>query len=196
MPGPCKTRKSQLSFADLAQTGELTRAKAETFTLRAQHGGNLNQGRRKTARPLDTRKPLHLVFRSARARGKWSLKQFKHSTQIEKLARSLAKKHQIRLYQYANAGNHLHLFVRAKDRTEFKKFTRTLAGLVARMVTGAKKGSPKGRFWDSLFFSRVVEWGRSFVNAKDYVLQNELEADGWMDYRPRKAGPIKPNLRP
>jgi REP element-mobilizing transposase RayT len=149
MPGPRNPRKSQLSFADLAQSGtraqggELTRTKAQAFTPRTRHGGDLNQGRRKTARPLDTRKPIHLVFRSERARGKWSLKQFKHSTQIEKLTRSLAKKHRIQLYQYANAGNHLHLFIRAKDRTEFKKFTRTLAGLIARIVTGAKNGRSK-----------------------------------------------------
>jgi REP element-mobilizing transposase RayT len=185
-------RPKQLSFATVTSST----AKGRAFTPRTKHGGGLNQGQRKLARPIDTRKPLHVVFRSERARGEWSLNRLRHAEKIEKLVKSLGRRHHVQIMQYANAGNHLHMVVRAKDRDEFKRFSKTLTGLVARLVTGAKKGNPMGKFWDSLFFSRVIEWGRAVVNAKDYVLQNMLETEGWMDYRPRgRAGVVRRSPR-
>lgn len=181
-----KTR--QLSFLDLSKN-----SKTEDFSRRTIHGHETQKGRRKLFRPLDTRKPLHLVFRSDRAKGPWSLKRFKHIEQIRRLTYTLARKNQVKIIQYANGGNHLHLLVHAKDRNGFKRFTRTLTGLIARLVTGAKKGSPiPGKFWNSLFFSRVIEWGRAYFAAKYYVIQNELESEGLVPYTPRK----KPKLRP
>ncbi len=57
--------------------------------------------------------------------------------------------------------------------------------MIARIVTGAKKGSAFGRFWDALAYSRVVEWGRAYFIAKYYVIQNEMEAEGiWQRPKP------------
>jgi Transposase IS200 like len=163
-------RARQLSFADVKKSSKTT-----DFVRRTIHGGTPEVTKRfggsesrsdpklrKLFRPVDPRKPLHLVFKSSRAKGDWSLRRFKHVEHIKKLTYSLAKQNQVKIIEYANAGNHLHLLVHAKDRNGFKSFTRTLTGLIARLVTGAKKGSPiRGKFWDSLFFSRVVEWGRA-----------------------------------
>jgi mRNA-degrading endonuclease YafQ of YafQ-DinJ toxin-antitoxin module len=182
-----RMRTRQLSFTDLKKT-----SKTEGFSQRTRHGHEIRKGLRKLHRPLDPRKPLHLVFRSERARGNWSLKRFKHVEHIRKLIYWLAQKNQVKVLQYANAGTHLHLLVHAKDRDGFKRFTRTLSGLVARLVTGAKKGNPVGKFWDTLFFSRVVEWGRDYFTAQGYVLQNELEADGLVPYKPRKQKVLRP----
>jgi len=177
----------QLTFADLKKT-----SRTSDFSRRSIHGHETRKGRRKLFRPVDPSKPLHLVFRSERAKGNWSLKRFKHIEHIRKLTYGLAKINQVRIIQYANAGNHLHLLVHAKDRNGFKRFTRTLSGLVARLVTGAKKGNPVGKFWDTLFFSRVVEWGRAYFSAKGYVLQNELESNGIIPYSPRKREVLRP----
>jgi len=177
----------QLYFYDLKKS-----SKAAGFSRRTIHGHESQRGHRKLFRPLDPSKPLHLVFRSERARGAWSLRRFKHIEHIRKMTYELAGRNQVKVIQYANAGNHLHLLVHARDRDGFKRFTRTLTGLVARLVTGAKKGNAVGKFWDSLFFSRVVEWGRDYFTAKGYVLQNELEAEGLIPYKPRK----RPKLRP
>jgi REP element-mobilizing transposase RayT len=146
-------RGRQLSFADLEKS-----SKASDFSQRKRHGHDIRKGQRKVFRPIDPKKSLHLVFRSERAQGNWSLRRFKHIEHIKRLIYSLAKRNQIKIIEYANGGNHLHLLVHAKDRNGFKRFTRTLTGLVARLVTGAKKGNAIGRFWDALFFSRVVEW--------------------------------------
>ena len=180
-------RARQLSFAALKSS-----SKTEDLSRRTRHGHEIRKGRRKLFRPIDPRKPLHLVFRSERARGIWSLRRFKHVEHIRMLTYFLAKKNDVKVIQYANAGTHLHLLVLAKDRNLFKRFTRTLTGLVARLVTGAKKGNAVGKFWDPLFFSRVVEWGRDYFATKAYVIQNELEAIGPIPYSPRK----KPRLRP
>lgn len=180
-------KASQLSFLDIKKSSKLS-----DFSRRSIHGHEIRKGRRKLFRPVDPGKPLHLVFRSERAKGNWSFRRFKHIEHIRKLAYVLAKGNQVKIIQYANAGNHIHLLVHAKDRDGFKRFTRTFTGLVARIVTGAKRGNAVGKFWDSLFFSRVVEWGRAYFTAKGYVLQNQLEADGLVAYKPRK----RPRLRP
>ena len=52
----------------------------------------------------------------------------------------------------------------------------------ATSTTGAKKGVRFGKFWGALAYSRVVEWGRAFTEAKYYVLRNELETLGLMPY--------------
>jgi REP element-mobilizing transposase RayT len=177
----------QLSFADLKNN-----SKAEDFLKRKRHGHDLRKGQRKLFRPIDLKKPLHLVFRSERAKGSWSMRRFKHIEHIKKITYFLAKKNQVKVIEYANGGNHIHLLIHAKDRNGFKRFARTLTGLIARLVTGAKKGNAVGKFWDELFFSRVVEWGRDYFTVKAYVIQNALEAAGLIPYSPRK----KPRIRP
>jgi hypothetical protein len=99
--------------------------------------------------------------------------------------RSQARKAGVRVYEYATVGNHIHMVVRARCRAGFQTFLRAFAGIAARLVTGARRGRPTGRFWDTLAYSRVLHWGREFRRARDYVLQNELEALGVISYQPR-----------
>lgn len=84
----------------------------------------------------------------------------------------------MRIHRYANSGNHLHLLVVGKHRDGLANFLRTIGALIPRLVTGAKKGRPIGRFWDHLAFSRIVEWGRDFLKTRLYVIQNESEGAG------------------
>ena len=56
-----------------------------------------------------------------------------------------------------------------------------------------KSSRAKGKFWDLLVFSRIVEWGKAFRIVMAYVLQNELEANGEIPYKARR---IKIKLRP
>jgi REP element-mobilizing transposase RayT len=143
---------------------------------RTEHGGDLRKGRRKLWRPFDPRRPLHLTLRSERARGAWSMLDHKHERRIKHLVFRFAEKNGVKVYKYANSGNHLHLLVHAKRHEGFGAFLKTVTGLIARAVTGARKGKPAGRFWDSLAWSRIVNWGRDLRQAADYVLMNEMEA--------------------
>lgn len=108
---------------------------------------------------------------------------------IEALIRGAGKRFGIRLYEFSNNGNHLHLLLRAQTREGFKSFVRSISGAIARRMTGAKKGKPlSSSFWDYLPFTRIVEWGRDFKNAQSYVIQNLLEALQLIPYQPRKHG--------
>ena len=151
-----------------------------------QHGGSLSIGRRKSERPLSTRKPIHLTLRSSRAKGAWSLRRFKDG--IRKLAEKVATRWGIKIYSLTVNGNHLHVVIRIGNRKCFQNFLRVFSGQVAMKVTGSKKGKPNrgGRFWDLLAWTRIAEWGKAFRALKGYVLQNELEAAGVIPYQPRK----------
>lgn len=151
---------------------------SNAFRPRAEHGGSVSRGRRKIHRPLDPKRPLHLVLRSSKASGALSLWNHKHSGRIENLARRYAQHFGIRIYEYANAGNHLHLVIKGPTREALQNYFRKLAGAVAQLVTGAKKGQKFGRFWDELLYSRVVEWGTALRHARDYVILNAIEAGG------------------
>jgi REP element-mobilizing transposase RayT len=159
----------------------------ESMKQRATYGGELTKGRRKVARPVAIKKPMHLVLRASAARGKYSLLRPEHARLVEAVLRHANRLYHVRVYEFANVGNHLHLLVRASSREEFKNFLRVLAGRIAQKVTGARKGRPWGRrFWDLLVFSRIVEWGKAFAIARGYVVQNRWEALGLVR-RPRPS---------
>jgi hypothetical protein len=53
--------------------------------------------------------------------------------------------------------------------------------------TQAHETQGKGqRFWQFRPFSRVMRWGRDFKNGCKYVVQNTLEALGFIPYKPRR----------
>ncbi|HAR44159.1 MAG TPA: hypothetical protein DCS07_16265, partial [Bdellovibrionales bacterium] len=97
----------------------------------------------------------------------------------------------VSVYRYANVGNHLHLLIRAKSRSDWQGFIRELSGGISMIVTGARKGnalersksaglaeSAKRGFWDHLVFTRIVSWGKDFNHVARYVLTNLWEGAG------------------
>src|SRR5262249_7063466 len=79
-----------------------------------------------------------------------------------------------------------HALARIAHRKSFQDFLRVFSGRIAQFIAGAVKGSPFGkRFWAPVF-TRILEWGKSFLTVKRYVMKNELEATGEISYTPRK----------
>ncbi|MDZ4662202.1 MAG: transposase [Pseudomonadota bacterium] len=147
-----------------------------------QHGGSLAINRRKVIRPLDTKKPLHIVLKSDKAKGKLSL--LNHQGYIGACLKKLSTKFRISIYEKAIVGNHLHLLIRGKTRKELQNFFRTIAALIARHVTKARRGKPFGRFWTYLLFSRLLtSWKKEFDKVKAYIVKNTLEALGMIRYQ-------------
>src|SRR5690349_1129433 len=95
------------------QTSFLAHPEFERFTHKA-HGGSLHLGQRKEKRPLDPKRPIHLVMRSSRAKGEWSFLRPSTEVRIKKIVYSQARKFQVEIKQYANSGNHLHILMVAK----------------------------------------------------------------------------------
>src|SRR5688500_7111394 len=67
----------------------------------------------KTARPIATKQAMHIVLKSTQARGAKSL--LLHSDDIEFILNKQADSLGITLYNTANAGNHLHIVLRASS---------------------------------------------------------------------------------
>lgn len=144
-----------------------------------EHGGSIRAGRRKLARPFDPGRSMHIVMRSRKAKGCWSFLSERHRGRIHGHLLSTIRRYDGRLYGYENVGNHLHLSVKFSRRRDLQTFLRVFAQGVMFMVTGARKGNPRGPFFDAIAYSRVVCWGREFKTLKAYFWKNALEALGW-----------------
>jgi REP element-mobilizing transposase RayT len=165
---------------------------AQIELARTQHGGQVRRGQRKLERPVSTRRPMHVVLTSHRARGGWSLR--KHDRAIRQVLRRMARRFDVRVYDFANVGSHLHLVLRARRREGFQGFLRSFVGIVARRVTGAERARPRGPFFDGLAWSRVVSWGRDYWGLRNYVFRNEIE--GALGPRIRQAFERGPTRTP
>jgi hypothetical protein len=71
----------------------------------------------------------------------------------------------------------VHLVLRARQRRAFQGFLRSFAGIVARRVTGARRGRPSGKFFSGLAWTRIVSWGRDYWGVRHYVFRNEIEGE-------------------
>jgi len=140
-------------------------------------------------RPMDSKKALHLVLKSSQAVGDKSFKSEKFEAKIWDIIKHHAEKTGIKIHEYANGGNHLHLLLHAKNRDDYTAFIKTITGLIARTVGKSERGKPlKKRFWDARPFSRVVSFAKKeFKAIKTYLLRNTLEAIGWMKYISRDS---------
>jgi REP element-mobilizing transposase RayT len=167
----------QLGFEKLKKSDE--NGPFDDFKSRTAHGGSLRLGQRKLHRPLDIRRPIHLILKSSQARGTWSFMRPSNIKVIDRVVFKAASKFKVKVYKEANSGNHLHLIVKAENKENFKNFLRTLTALLARAITNARKGHPlKKRFWDTLAYTRLVTWGREFLAVKRYLTLNTLETLG------------------
>jgi REP element-mobilizing transposase RayT len=159
--------------------------------LPREHGGETTKGKRKIRRPFDSKQALHVVLRSSRARGQYSMLHPRYRIRIQHLVNRLKRRWNISVYSYANVGNHIHLLLRARSRSNWQGFIRELSGGIAMMVSGARKGNAlnqirtsdnpglsKRTFWDHLVYTRIVSFGRDFKNVTRYVSINLWEGMG------------------
>jgi REP element-mobilizing transposase RayT len=166
-------------FENLA-VGSKEKTKARTqFEPRTTHGGLESRGKRKLPRPFFAKTSMHIVLKSKRAKGTWSLKHRKNQSKITSMVYVYAARFRVHVYRFANVGDHLHLHVKASLRKDLADFLRVLAGRIAVTVSGARKYVKRiGKFWDHLYWSRMVNAGRDFHFVDRYIFANELEGVG------------------
>src|SRR5688500_16570410 len=102
------------------RTTQLTFSGLKIPTKRAFGGALLKKSHAKTARVIATKAPIHLVMRSSLATGEKSF--LFRARRIEAVIQKQAARFGVRLYDFANSGNHLHLLVLATNRRAFKNF--------------------------------------------------------------------------
>ena len=143
---------------------------------RTQYGGVGTKNHRKLERPLSTKKWIHLVLKSDKAVGQLSFLKPAHQIFVRQLLHAKALKFGVKIADYANVGNHLHLKIRITSRESFKKFLKSVTAQIARKITGARKGKPFGRFWQGLAFTRILTSRLEEINLKGYIEANRREA--------------------
>lgn len=150
-------------------------------------GGSHVRSHLKTKRPLNPKLAIHLVLRAAHARGKSSMFHRSHRQRIDNLIIRQAKHFGLKIYKYANVGNHLHLVAQTPSRESFNAFIRTITGLIARIISQRERGPAKARmsqsntrqtnsFWEGRPFTRQVQVGRDFNTVIRYVEKNILQS--------------------
>src|SRR3989338_7095831 len=88
--------------------------------LKNTHGGESTKGKRKTARPLCTKRSMHVVLRASGAVAARSLLLPRNAKLVHRLLKLYSKQFGVRVYEYVNVGNHIHLVVRAETKTGFR----------------------------------------------------------------------------
>lgn len=156
------------------------------------YGGSLLTKRkaRQFARPLSTKHTMHLVLRSTRAVGRWSFNRPINNKNIRGILRKFSSKYCIQLLSLANVGNHIHLHMRLTNRHTYKPFIRAVTSAIAMAITGVsrwrRKTTMSGSFWDRRPFTRIVIGRSSFLNVRDYIRINQLEATGYTRQQARQ----------
>ena len=174
---------------------------------RKDHGGSLAVRKRRSKRPLKLKQSHHITLKSHHAFGKRSL--FRHKKLILSIIKKFSLRFNVKVYEYAIQGNHIHLLVKAQTRFELQNFFRVVAGHTAQQILKLHPFSPGGaptlphtreelairkkppclknqrKFWSLLLYSRVVTWGREFRTVARYIQRNTLELLQLIAYRPR-----------
>ncbi len=128
----------------------------------------MDRGKRKQSRPFSSRKPLHVTFRSSRARGPWSLRRKVHEAAIAEELDRAAQRFGVKIYEKAVAATHLHLLLRARSREGLQNFLRCIGGRIAQRVTGACRGRPCPEgFWDEHSALSEHTCDKIYSKAKD-----------------------------
>lgn len=170
-------KKSQLTF------------KSTPFNNSLSYGGQLRNKRKgRGTRPLSSKDPIHLVLKGTLAKKTWGFRLPKNHKIISLQIFELSKLYGIRIDQKAIQNDHVHLVLRVKNRTIYKRFIRRLAGQIAQLVTDARTSekslkSEGLRFFKYRPFSRVVKGLKAFSTVKYYVKLNEQEALKNIPYR-------------
>jgi hypothetical protein len=146
------------------------------------HGGMSLKKRRKVKRPLIPGLVTHVVFKSSKARG--DLNFYKNKKLVEGLLKERSNKFFVKVLAFVNMGNHLHLKVNFKDTGRFKNFLKTFAALLARKITGARRGITFGKFWDGLVYTRVLTSAFEEFGLRGYFEGNHIERE--LGYQARR----------
>lgn len=138
-------------------------------------GGEMLKGKRKVARPLDSKKPIHIVLKSTRAKSELSF--LNHRKALDQSLQRTSKKWGVRVLDRVWMGNHLHAVIRFANRSQYRSWIRELtAGLVRQISSRTKQHLSS--FYDLRPWTRVVEWGNDLRNLFDYIDLNEMELVG------------------
>jgi REP element-mobilizing transposase RayT len=163
-----KNQKSLFEFSDDKST--------ERRYARRVHGGVSKKPARKLERPLSRKGFIHLILKSEKAKGTLSFLKRDNDIAVRNILREKAKKFGVVIADFANVGNHLHIKIKVQSRESFQKFLKAVTCLIARKITGARRGKPFGKFWQALAFTRIITSRLEELRLRGYFEGNRREA--------------------
>lgn len=126
------------------------------------YGGSLINGKRKTRRPLDSRKPLHLILKATN-----SFSLLRNKQKVESVTYKTSQKFGVKIHSMAVHFDHIHLNVSFANRPIYVMWIRAVSGTLAKKIIDLK--------FKLLPFSRIVSWGRDFKTVQRYIHKNAIE---------------------
>lgn len=156
----CMRKKKQLEFEGFKRSN-------------VEFGGSLLKGNPKIKRPLESKLPILLTLRAVQS----GMRLPKSFGLVSAAVDRCSKKYGVKVYEFANVGNHLHLVIKIPRRQSWAGFIRELTGEIAaamKQILNIQK-----KFWMFRPHTRVIQgWKKAFQIARQYVQLNTLEAEG------------------
>jgi REP element-mobilizing transposase RayT len=115
-------------------------------------------------------------LKSEKAKGALSFLKRDNNLAIRDILREKAKKFGVVIADFANVGNHLHIKIKVQSRESFQNFLKAVTCLIARKITGARRGKPFGKFWQALAFTRIITSRLEDLRLRGYFEANRREA--------------------
>lgn len=143
-------------------------------------GSLLNGNNPKVKRPLESKLPVHLTLRAC----KGGMRLPRTLSTVDKIVWETAKRHGIKIYRYANVGNHLHIVLKISHIYRWSAFIRELTGRIASVMREFNITNTGEKFWLHRPFTRIVRgWKKAYRHVCEYVHLNVLEAEGFINRR-------------
>ena len=136
--------------------------------IEKEFGGTLTLGKRKGKRPIDSKKPTHMVLKA-----KDPNLLLRNRRRIENLIRETAKRFGLKVYSVGVQADHIHLCLLIAKREFYIRWIRAVTSMSVRLVAGLK--------WALRPYTRIVTWGREFKSVLNYIRVNRFEGDLLLD---------------
>jgi len=147
------------------------------------YGGSINY--RKVARPFDSKKLTHTVFKAKLGN---TFRFTKFETAVRKVIGRSASRYGVRIMDLAVNHDHVHVLFYTKSREAQTRLLRLISAELGRWYKAIRKKfhlAPKV-LWPARPFTRLVSWGRkSLERVRAYLHRNRREAMGFLPYRQR-----------
>jgi hypothetical protein len=112
-------------------------------------------------------------------KSKKSTNLYIHRILLRKLLFFYAKRFGVKVYKESVQKDHFHFCIKITNRPLYRGFIRSLTGVISQKLG-------KG-LWSLKPYSRVLTWGREFLNTLDYILLNDCEISGVVPYAIRSS---------
>lgn len=170
---------------------QLSLIPTSSLTPMKSFGGDLNSGQRKVARPISIKRPMHLVLKSSRARGRFCF--LNHRGDLDQSLKRVSQKWGVRVMDRVWVRNHIHMVVQVSSRTQYRSWIRELTGALVKVLS-ARTREVLRSFFDLRPWTRILDWGRDLRNAFDYLKLNRMEVVGLRPYESRLSQRIRDKL--